>query len=324
MKRPVVSVIVSVYKAEKYIHSCLKSLLKQTLTDFEILLVDDGSPDNSGEICDEYARQDCRIKSYHKTNEGVSATRQFGLDRASGEYVIHVDPDDWIEPTMLEEMYVKAAEQNSDMVVCDYWIEEKGKSYYIKQRPSELTCSVMLLELLRMQLHGSCCNKLVKRKLFKKYQIRFPEDLSYCEDLYVNVSLLMNDIKIAYLPKAYYHYVYGINSNSLSKSYSIKNYFSDLQRKEIFQKLFENNVLQETCMQFIDYSIVKRAFSGNIWSSKEFKHLMYEYRNVIRSNKYIPFLYRYALYLSCIGYYKLAHNAYCILLNIRKRMKKYD
>ena len=93
-----VSVIIPVYKAEQYIHHCLDSLLAQTFKDFEIILIDDGSPDKSGEICDSYAAADNRIKVIHKKNGGVSSARQCGIDHAVGEYTIHVDPDDWTEP----------------------------------------------------------------------------------------------------------------------------------------------------------------------------------------------------------------------------------
>ena len=94
---PKVSVIVPIYKAESYLYKCIDSLLTQTLADIEILLIDDGSPDGSGMICDEYARKDSRVKVFHKSNGGVASARQCGLDHACGEYVIHADPDDWVE-----------------------------------------------------------------------------------------------------------------------------------------------------------------------------------------------------------------------------------
>lgn len=107
MNMPKVSIIVPVYKAEGYLHRCVDSILAQTFTDWELLLIDDGSPDRSGEICDEYAQKDSRVRVIHKENGGVSSARQRGQDEACGEYTIHVDPDDWVEPTMLEELYQK-------------------------------------------------------------------------------------------------------------------------------------------------------------------------------------------------------------------------
>ena len=98
---PVISIIVAVYKAESCLRRCVDSLLAQTFQDYEILLVDDGSPDRSGEICDEYARKDNRVRVFHKENGGVASARQCGMNNARGEYVIHADPDDWVEPNML-------------------------------------------------------------------------------------------------------------------------------------------------------------------------------------------------------------------------------
>lgn len=102
---PKISIIVPVYKAETYLHRCVDSILAQTFTDWELILVDDGSPDQSGKICDEYAKKDQRVKVIHKENGGVSSARQRGLDESVGEYTIHADPDDWVEPEMLDELY---------------------------------------------------------------------------------------------------------------------------------------------------------------------------------------------------------------------------
>ena len=113
---PLISIIVPVYNAEKTLQRCIHSLQCQTFTDFEILLIDDGSLDYSGQICDEYSAKDRRIRVIHKRyNKGVSSARQTGIDIAQGKYTIHVDPDDWVEPTMLEELYQKAVEHNADM-----------------------------------------------------------------------------------------------------------------------------------------------------------------------------------------------------------------
>ena len=121
---PIISIIVPVYKAEAYLHRCVDSLLIQTFTDFEILLIDDGSPDRSGAICDVYAAKDQRVRVFHKENGGVSDARQFGVDHALGEYIIHADPDDWVDPTMLEELYRKACETDADIVIADFFVNE--------------------------------------------------------------------------------------------------------------------------------------------------------------------------------------------------------
>ena len=131
MNQGLVSIIVPVYKAEKYIHQCIDSLLAQTYRNIEVILVDDGSPDNCGKICDEYAAKDCRVKVIHQQNGGVSVARQTGIDHATGEYSIHADPDDWVEPNMIEELVTKAVADNADMVICDFYRESKSDRIHV-------------------------------------------------------------------------------------------------------------------------------------------------------------------------------------------------
>lgn len=219
---PKVSIIVPVYKAEQYINRCIDSILAQTFTDLELLLVDDGSPDRSGEMCDEYAKKDKRIRVFHKENGGVSSARQRGQNEAVGEYTIHVDPDDWVEPTMLEELYAKAKAEDADMVICDYYVNNGNHQQYVKQQPLNLDSSTVLHELFQ-QLHGSCWNKLVKRVCYNVNNVIFPQNMVCWEDLYVNVSLIKKgNLSIAYLPKAFYHYDIFTNANSLVRKPTIK------------------------------------------------------------------------------------------------------
>lgn len=148
-----ISIIVPVYKAEKTLDKCITSILSQTFTDFELLLIDDGSPDGSGIICDHYALKDERIRVIHKSNGGVSSARQTGVDVARGEYSIHVDPDDWVEPEMLQELYRSAKKHDADMVICDFYENSYKGQKYIKQEPSALDASVVLEDIF-FKLHG--------------------------------------------------------------------------------------------------------------------------------------------------------------------------
>ena len=113
-----ISIIVPVYKVEKYLRRCIDSIAAQTFTDWECILVDDGSPDDSGTICDEYAENDKRFRVFHQENAGVSAARNKGLDEAKGEWICFVDSDDWIEKEMLEKMYNLAVKNKAEVVVC--------------------------------------------------------------------------------------------------------------------------------------------------------------------------------------------------------------
>ena len=118
---PKVSIIVPVYKVEKYLRKCIDSIINQTLKDIEIILVDDGSPDNCGKICDEYAAKDTRIKVIHKENGGLSSARNAGMEVAEGEYIGFVDSDDWIESDMYMTLWQKAKDINADLVNSDYF-----------------------------------------------------------------------------------------------------------------------------------------------------------------------------------------------------------
>lgn len=182
MNESLISVVVPVYNAEHQIRCLLDSLLLQTWSNFEVLLINDGSTDESGVICEEYADKDHRFKVIHKQNEGVSAARQTGIEAASGVYVIHADADDWIESDMLQDLYAKAVSTNADVVFCDYYVESNGNSVYRKQEPPSFSPE-MVLRAMFQRLHGSCWNKLVRRLCYSQYGCHFPKGINYCEDL---------------------------------------------------------------------------------------------------------------------------------------------
>ena len=237
MVNPKISVIVPVYKAEAYLHRCIDSILAQTFKDFELLLIDDGSPDRSGEICDEYARKDCRVKVYHKSNGGVSSARQYGLDNAIGEYVIHADPDDWIDADMYEKMYNVAVENNADMVICDFQFESPKSRISIYQNFQHLD-NISVLKKIYQYMYGSCWNKFIKRSCLTLYNIHFPLDLFYGEDLFVNTCLLSFPIKIEYVPSAFYHYDQVLNNNSLVR----RPLCILLQQSKLLYELLKKNI----------------------------------------------------------------------------------
>ena len=163
-----ISVILPIYNAEKTIKHMLDCLRVQTMPDFEVIMIDDGSTDSSSVICDEYAKKDSRFKAIHQLNAGVSAARQTGLENAQGGYIIHADADDWIEPAMLEELYNKAIKENADVVICDFYTNNGNIEKYVKQQPNGLDHTSILHGLFQ-QLHGSCWNKLVKRVCYNKH-----------------------------------------------------------------------------------------------------------------------------------------------------------
>ncbi len=266
MKQPQISIIVPIYNVEQYLQSCLNSIIAQTYKDWELLLIDDGSPDKSGAICDEYAKKDVRIRVFHKENGGVSSARQKGQDEARGEYTIHVDPDDWIEPSMLEDLYVKAEEENAELVICDYFVNEGSQQYYIKpKKPTKLDNKVVLRELFQ-QLHGSCCNKLVKRACYSG-KVNFPKGINCCEDLIWCIQVLKCKPKISYINKAYYHYMIT-TTNSQSKSISADRSLQDLKMLHVLESLLssDKDVLRAMYKRTVPY-VMKRALKVNCFSS---------------------------------------------------------
>ncbi len=211
---PAVSVICPVYQAEAYLRRCVDSVLAQSFTNFELLLVDDGSTDRSGVICDEYAAKDGRVHVIHQANGGVCSARNRGIEEARGEYTIHVDPDDWVEPDFLSILYEKAQGEGADMVFCDYFLNWQNREILQRQQPTSLDHKSIQNDLLHT-LHGACWNKLIRRACYSERGLHFPPHLTIWEDLYFNVVLCQQPIKVAYVPQPLYHYDYAVNANSL-------------------------------------------------------------------------------------------------------------
>ena len=303
--QPKISVIVAVYNAEAYLHKCVDSLLAQTFKDFEILLIDDGSPDSSGKICDEYALKDNRVRVFHKVNEGVSATRQFGIDHACGEYSIHVDPDDWVEPTMLEDLYNKAIAEGADLVICDYFVETARGTKYKKCEPTSCEHYQVLKDLFQ-QLHGSCWNKLIKLTCYKKYNVSFPKGLNHGEDAITWILLLQYPLHINYLPRAYYHYN-RMNSMSLTNSYSLRIYQERKKYIYMLKQLLDNTDFENIIIQR-QISLAHYAIRGRLFSSNEFKREFAEIDAIIQKKCHFTI----SIWLSINGFYNLVVSYYCL------------
>lgn len=316
---PSISIICPVYKAENYLRKCIDSVISQTYNNWELLLIDDGSPDESGKICDEYSIIEKRIRVFHKVNEGVSSARQYGLDHATGEYVIHIDPDDWIEQNMLEELYKCAKANDSDMVICDFIEEYSYKRIYRCQKPTSLQSKSVLLEMY-MKLHGSCWNKLIKHETIKKYHIHFPENISYCEDLIFITALLQHNITINYLNKAFYHYIQDKNPNSLVKTINRERIINDIKIINIIERIIaEKKIIPPIIYKtYLGKGILERSFYTKCLNDKEYK---YHFRELIPYIKHMKVsLYKKLLYyISCQGYYSVA---FYIKNNVSK-IKKY-
>lgn len=226
MHSPKISVIIPVYNAEKYIRKCLDSIINQTFTDFEVLIIDDGSLDKSGIICDEYSNHDRRIHVFHQKNKGVSIARQLGMDKAQTQYIIHADPDDFVEPQWLELLYNKAIETNADITICNY--NNINNNIYKTIKNPQNTNNIECLKLLmKGDITGQLWNKLIQRKLFAKHNIRITPGLDFREDSSIMYPAMFYANSIAFVNEPLYNYR-NDNKNSYINNLTKRPYQEDL------------------------------------------------------------------------------------------------
>lgn len=217
-----ISVIVPVYKVEKYISRCIESVIAQEYDDWELILVDDCSPDRSGEICDEYAQKDSRIRVIHQENQGVSAARNRGIEEARGEYICFIDSDDYVTSQYLRD-FTPADEVDFELQGMTLVYEEETFRNHEKRPNLELLSDVIgLLEsdnqILDL-LNGPCC-KLFKKNIIRDNSLSFPQELSYGEDSIFVLSYLTHcKRKIHLIPSSNYFYTHEKTSSSLSSKH---------------------------------------------------------------------------------------------------------
>ena len=196
---------------EKYLNKCVESIVNQTYKDLEIILVDDGSPDNCPQMCDDWAKKDSRIIVIHKPNGGVSSARNAGLDIAKGKYVGFVDPDDFIEPQMFNLMVKKIESDNSDLAICGFtkvssdYVELLDKEYLVDTSVSVKQCIKEMFDINGLSLRPSVCNKLFKFNKVEK--IRFDNNISISEDLKFCIEYLIESDKVSYVREPLYNNV---------------------------------------------------------------------------------------------------------------------
>ena len=244
-----ISVIMPVYNSEAYIRRSIDSIIRQTYQNWELILVDDGSTDSSGMICDDYARVESRIRVIHKPNGGVASARQLGTDEACGEYSIHCDADDWIEPNMLLEMYSKAKEVDADIVVSDFYYNYSKDNQSLYKVYVPLYAPKLLMAILYGQSFGALWHKLIRHSLYNEYNVRYVEGVNYCEDVLLLSQLLKNDLRIEYLDKAYYHYCVE-NGNSITRNYTKETYTMRQKSVEAVRKILPDNVFRHAIDSF--------------------------------------------------------------------------
>jgi glycosyltransferase involved in cell wall biosynthesis len=317
MNIPTISVIVPVYNVEQYLRKCLDSILNQTFTDFELLLINDGSPDTSGQICDEYALKDSRIRVFHKENEGVSATREFGVINALGDYIQFIDSDDWIECNMFDEMYHTAIRTNADIVGCNFYAEyKKNRIYYnvfYSNKNSFFSAVVSGYWAVLWKI-------LIKKNLFVENNIHFPPQLNGGEDYVVVVQLLFFAVIICCIPMPFYHYD-KYNSSSLMNLKTIENYMFQIKATNIVTDFLANKNMSKDFEQ----EILTRKFLAKenfLWSNYHlWLNIFPESSHIWRSIDWIKYQKRYIYWIAEKKQYFIMR-IICFLRHVVKKLKK--
>lgn len=258
---PKVSVIIPIYNVEKYLRNCFDSILNQKFKDIEVLAINDGSPDLSQEIVDEYAAKYDFIKSYIKENGGQSDARNFGLTKAAGEYVVFLDADDWLDENAIEIMYDRAMLDDSDIVICDFEkMFDNGTSCIVK----EINTDVSDIQKAFMIAMPGFCNKMFRRRFLENIEFKFPNGIFY-EDLAVYPYVASKTNKISYVPEALYKYRIRIgstmnqnkNSKRLNDIFTAFGYIEQNMTDENFidelEYIYIEHLLHGASLRFLDY-----------------------------------------------------------------------
>lgn len=267
-----VSIIVPVYNVKNYLSKCIDSIISQTYTNIEVILVDDGSTDGSGNICDLYASKDKRIKAVHITNSGPSAARNCGIRAAMGDYILFVDGDDYISSTLVSETLKKAIENDADIVMFDAdYVDELGKHIGFEYAfPGVIDPNLLVTPGILLVL-PSLWNKLYKKELFIENNIYLPENISIGEDLTANMQLLSSAQKVVYINKFLYYYVRhnnSIMSNSCEDATKALKNRDILIAFEIINNYFLSNGKYDLYRDELNYLTVYYVFSAVVRINK--------------------------------------------------------
>ena len=321
---PKVSIIIPVYKAESYIEQCARTLFEQTLDDLEYIFVDDCSPDDSIEVMErvlkEFPSRYHQVKViHHNVNHGVSVARQHGVVAATGQYIIHCDPDDWVDTEMYADLYNYARRTAADVVICDCFYHYNGKSVIKAQQPERLE-SISVLEGIAGRsshcLHGCLWNKLISAKYYKK--ISFP-NVDFCEDAYILFQILSLKPSISYLHKSLYHYRTDVPS-SLVKQKDKRANDSDLRLIKSLQQLKKasNYERYNDCIDsYIVRIIFTRAFSWGILTNEQFSADYSAYTSCISKNQDLNWIKKILLKLAMSGNYHFAHKSLLYFIKLK-------
>ena len=312
MKQPTISVIVPVYNTEKYLGECVQSILNQIFTDFELLLIDDGSTDQSGAICDTYALQDKRVKVFHKENGGVSSARNMGLDEARGEWIVFVDSDDWVAPNMYSDMLKQAETTGSDLVMCKKIYMSDGEHYTTITDTIVENKEQMMSLIISGKTSVSVWSRLVKKQLFLDKRFIFPPS-HMKEDTVISVQLTYLSKKATCVEGPYYYYFSNPNSICLSitEEACVKRWSESKRNTDVLIKFLEQEKMlnlyssELKLLKFQVKGFLLPLLKKNLKYWKEWKQTYSEINISIFFNKKISFGLRIVHLLTLLRVYHL-------------------
>ena len=316
---PKVSIIVPVYNVEKYIGKCLETLVKQTLEDIEIIIVNDGSKDKSIEIINKFIEKyPKKIVYLEKENGGLSDARNYGIPYAKGEYIAFLDSDDYIEKDTYEQMYKIAEEENSDMVECDFYWEYPNK---IKKDIGQVYSNKK--EMLQ-KVRVVAWNKLIRKSILEKTKIQFPKGLRY-EDVEFTYKLIPNLNKVSFFKKPCIHYIQRENSisnvqnertkeifevlDNVIKYYKENNYYDEY--KEELEYVYARYLLCSSLLRMvkIKQKDIRKELLNLTWNNLNEKFPNWKENKILKSNKS-----KKDMYLRSIN--KVTYKIYCFIFRL--------
>lgn len=265
-----VSIIIPVFNDDANLPRCLDSVLAQEYKYFECILINDGSTDNCPIICDEYKKNDKRFIVFHKKNEGISKTRQFGFNHATGEYIIFIDSDDWVEPQYLLNAVKKINEDNTDIIFFDFLAEfSPGKKRYITQNHFAADNETIISLVLEGKISSYLWSAAIKREFCHTKNVFFVQNVNYGEDTLFILELLLNNPQAGYLPQAHYHHCYNRNSftrKDVKQKYSERLNF--LNQIPLLLEKYNRNDL--TAHNFFPHNDKFEMLNSGLFSKKEY------------------------------------------------------